>query len=104
MEFETVRFNGYGQKRNWLKFTPLEFETEPITMHFLGLMKLKFTPLEFETYKWAGFAAGAKIKIYSVGVWNCLWRWRKWRTTKLKFTPLEFETGSSVGGSFGGLH
>ena len=33
----------------WLKFTPLEFETQREPMIEISNPKLKFTPLEFET-------------------------------------------------------
>ena len=56
---------------NALKFTPLEFETQPLQTIFPAQSWLKFTPLEFET--------GANFK---KRFWYFL----------LKFTPLEFET------------
>ena len=99
-----------------LKFTPLEFETIHKSALLCRAIALKFTPLEFETSQCIALAPQeAKVKIYSVGVWN-IWqggallraRYVKiysvgvWNQKgedddvrlpeALKFTPLEFET------------
>ncbi len=51
-----------------LKFTPLEFETEPIPAFYDGYYLLKFTPLEFETSVRYRKLIRFFVKIYSVGV------------------------------------
>ena len=54
---------------------------------------LKFTPLEFETLrKRKQTRKEARVKIYSVGVWNFESLKEAGRIKELKFTPLEFET------------
>ena len=57
-----------------LEFTPLEFETCIAWFVYLCYQLLEFTPLEFETF-WVilvGLVGG--IRIYSVGVWNWVFK------------------------------
>ena len=54
---------------------------------------LKFTPLEFETWwKAPDPRCYPSVKIYSVGVWNASFSNHSKTNAELKFTPLEFET------------
>ena len=64
---------------SWLKFTPLEFETDNEQQEAKTKKTLKFTPLEFETFDL---------------------KREKFLLRALKFTPLEFETCSAIGSTW----
>ena len=65
----------------------------PVDYTFPVKVWLKFTPLEFETNEWRNKSNPKYVKIYSVGVWNSSKKTlKKSGCFLLKFTPLEFET------------
>ena len=93
LEFETVSLFRRARPGHQLKFTPLEFETWGTQLKSWHILLLKFTPLEFETLNTTVSKINpAKVKIYSVGVWNTGLISASHSNVKLKFTPLEFET------------